>query len=104
VDQAYAYTEGSKPKTNEDRVIPGTKAKATEKILVTLEGGDTSPRFDQYTKYQDALMANSYFKSVLVKTNGVTLKSGSLSMPQMSQSGRPTVSFALECRFPEKTR
>ncbi len=104
VDQSYAYVEGTKPRTNEDRVIPGTRAKSTEKTLVTLEGSDTSARFDQYTRFQDGLAAHPYFKAMLVKTNGVTLRSGSLSMPQISLSGKPTVSFTLECRYPDKTR
>ena len=81
-----------------------TPAKSTEKTLLTLDGSDTSARFDQYTKFQDALIASPYFKAILVKTNGVTLKSGSLSMPQISAAGKATVSFTLECRFPDKTR
>jgi hypothetical protein len=104
VDQAYAYVEGTKPRTNEDRVIPGTRAKATEKIMLTLEGTDTSARFDQYTKYEDALSTYPYFKESLIKTNGVILRSGSLTMPQIAPTGKPTVSFALECRYPDKTR
>jgi len=104
IEQAYAYTEGTKRKTNDDRIIPATPSKSTEKTMLTLEGSDTSPRFDQYTKLQDALIAHPYFKTVLVKTNGVTLRSGSLSMPQIATSGKPTVSFAFECRFPEKMR
>jgi hypothetical protein len=104
MEQAYAYTEGTKRKTNDDRIIPATPARSTEKTILTLEGSDTSARFDQYTKLQDALSGNPYFKAMLIKTNGVTLRSGSLSMPQISPSGKPTVSFAFECRFPEKTR
>src|SRR5947207_9246907 len=99
VDQAYNYVDRTKALTNEDRVIPGTRARSTEKILVTLDGSDTSSRFDQYTRFQDGLIAYPYFKAALVKTNGVTLKSGSLSMPQISISGKPTVSFTLECRY-----
>jgi hypothetical protein len=104
VDQAYAYVEGTKPRTNEDRVIPGTPARSTEKLMITLDGSDTSPRFDQYPRFQDLLAANSYLKSILVKTNAVTLRSGSLSSPQVALSGKLAVSFSLECRTPDKTR
>jgi hypothetical protein len=104
LDQTYAYVEGTKARTNEDRVIQGTRAKATEKMLLTLEGSDTSLRFDQYTKFQDALAAYPYFKATLQKTDGVTLKSGSLSMPQVAAGGKQRVSFTLECRYPDKTR
>ena len=104
VDQAYAYVEGTKTHTNDDRVIQGTPARATEKLLITLDGSDTSPRFDQYPRFQDLIAANSYFKSILVKTNAVTLRSGSLSSPQMSPAGKLAVSFSLECRAPDKTR
>ena len=104
VDQAFSYVEGTKRRTNDDRIIPETRAKATEKLLITLDGNDTSPRFDQYPRYQDAIGTNAYFKSLLVKTNGVTLKSGSLSSPQMTPGGKLAISFSLECRAPEKTR
>ena len=97
--------EGTKPKTNDEgRVTLGLRAKATERILLTLEGTDTSPRFDQYTKYQDSLSGYPYFKETLVRTNGVTLRSGSLSMPQIAANGKPTVAFALELKYPDKTR
>src|SRR5712671_1858812 len=36
VDQAYAYVEGTKTHTNDDRVIQGTPARATERLLITL--------------------------------------------------------------------
>ena len=104
VDQTYAYIEGTKPRTNEDRITLGTPARTTEKILVTLEGSDASSKFDQYTKFQEGLAAHPYFKAVLVKTNGVTLRSGSLSSPQNSTAGKAAVSFILECRYPDKTR
>lgn len=104
VDQTYVYNEGTKPRTNEDRVIFGTASKATEKILITLDGNDTSPKFDQYTRYQEMINSNAYFKTVLGKGNPVTLKSGSLSPPQVATSGKPCVLFSLECRLPEKTR
>jgi hypothetical protein len=38
MEQAYAYTEGTKRRTNDDRVIPATPAKSTEKTILTLEG------------------------------------------------------------------
>src|SRR5262249_28165353 len=58
MEQAYAYTEGTKRRTNDnDKIIPATPARSTEKTILTLEGSDTSARFDQYTKLQDAGVA-----------------------------------------------
>ena len=105
VDQLYVAFEGTKTRTNDDNVlIPGKPPTATEKILLTLEGADTSGSpGDGLNKYKDALATNAYFKQVLVKTNGISLKS--LTPPQVFPStGKRGVIFTLECRYPEKTR
>jgi len=105
VDQAYASFEGTKPRTNDDKVlIPGKPATATEKVLLTLEGADTAPNpGDGLNKYKDVLAANAYFKEELVKTNSINLKN--LAPPQISPlNGKRSVIFTLECRYPEKTR
>ena len=101
----YVAFEGTKTRTNDDNVlIPGKPPTATEKILLTLEGADSSANpGDQLNKYKDALAANAYFKQVLVKTNGINLKN--LAPPQISPlTGKRSVIFTLECRYPEKTR
>jgi hypothetical protein len=49
------------------------------------------------------LAANPHLKDVLVKTNGINLKN--LTVPQISPlTGKRSVIFTLECRYPEKTR
>jgi hypothetical protein len=105
LDQAFVTFEGTKPHTNDDNVlIPGKPATATEKTLLTLEGADSSPNAgDGLNRYKDALAANAHFKQVLVKTNAISLKS--LAPPQVSPlTGKRSVIFTLECRYPEKTR
>ena len=105
VDQLYTLVEGTKTRTNEDKVvIRGKPATATERTLLTLDGADTSANpGDQLNKYKDALAANAYFKATLVKTNGINLKN--LAPPQMISSiGKRGVIFTLECRYPEVTR
>ena len=105
LDQTYICFEGTKPHTNEDNVlIPGKPPMTTEKTLLTLEGADSSANpGDQLNKYKDALAANAYFKQVLLKTNGISLKN--LAPPQISPlTGKRSVTFTLECRYPEKTR
>ena len=105
LDQIYAVVEGTKSRTNESNVvIPGKPPTATEKTLLTLEGIDSSLNpGDQLNRYKDALTANSYLKQVLVQTNAINLKT--LGSPQISPlTGKPSVLFALECRYPEKTR
>ncbi len=101
----YILFEGTKTRTNEDKVvIRGKPPTATEKILLTLEGADSSANpGDQLNRYKDALAANAYFKEMLVKTNGINLKN--LAPPQISPlTGKRGVIFTLECRYPEVTR
>jgi hypothetical protein len=105
VDQSYACVAGTKARTNSAKVvIPAKPATATEKIVLTLEGADSSPNpGDQVNKYKAALAGNAYFKEALLQTNGISLKS--LAPPQISPvSGKESVLFTLECRYPEKTR
>jgi hypothetical protein len=109
VSQDYIPTEEVKPRTTEDkRTIPGKPATVTERIMVTLEGRDSSSSpGDQVGIYKNSISNNAYFRSLLGKTNGVTLKN--LSAPELvavpgSAAGRPCVLFTLECRFPDKTR
>jgi hypothetical protein len=105
LDQTYSVFEGTKARTNDDNVlIPGKPATATEKTLLTLEGADSSPNAgDGLNKYKDALATNAHFKTVLIKTNGISLKS--LAPPQISPlTGKRGVTFTLECRYPERTR
>jgi hypothetical protein len=105
VDQAYACVEGTKARTNDNNVlIPAKPATTSEKILLTLEGADSSANpGDQLNKYKSALATNTYLKEVFVKTNGVNLRN--LAPPQISPlTGKRSVIFTLECRYPEKTR
>jgi hypothetical protein len=105
LEQTYVCFEGTKPRTNDDNVfIPGKLPTNTEKVLLTLEGADSSANpGDQVNKYKDALAANAYLKGVLVKTNGISLKNIS-GLPAAPATGKPSVTFTLECRYPEKTR
>jgi hypothetical protein len=105
LDQTYVYFEGTKAHTNDNNVlVPGKPPTSTEKTLLTLEGADSCANpGDQLNKYKDALAANAYFKQVLLKTNGISLKN--LAPPQSSPlTGKRSVTFTLECRYPEKTR
>lgn len=104
VDQSYALTEGVKPREENGHTLKGRPATSTEKIMVTLEASDTSINpGDQVTKFKDAVACNTYFKSSLVHTNPVTLKS--LSPQQLAPgSGLPCVLFTLQCRYPDVTR
>jgi hypothetical protein len=105
VEQLYSGVEATKTRTNEQgAVILGKPATSTERILLTLEGADSSVNpGDQLNKYKDALGTNAYFKEVLLKTNAISLRN--LAPPQLSPlTGKRSVIFTLECRYPEKTR
>jgi hypothetical protein len=102
-EQSYTFTDEVKPRTNDTRVIPGRPATATEKIVVTLEGSDSSDNpGDQALRYKDAIAKNDYFKSMTGKMNAVALKS--LSPPDLGANGKRSAFFNIECRFPEITR
>jgi hypothetical protein len=104
-EQLYVFTEGTKSRTNDsNRVILGIPPTSTERIVVTLDGNDSSASpGDQVNHYKDIVAANNYFKTILTRSNTVSLKS--LSPPQISPtSGKSCVMFTLECRLPEKTR
>jgi hypothetical protein len=105
VDQTYAYVEGTKARTNDNNVlVPAKLSRSTERILLTLEGADSSANpGDQLNKYKDALTTNAYLMQVLLKTNGISLKN--LAPAQISPfNGKRSVNFTLECRYPDMTR
>ena len=105
VEQLYTVFEGTKTRTNDDNVvIPGRLPTDTERIVVNLEGIDSSSNpGNQVNRFKAALATNAYFKEMLVKTNAFSLKN--LSAPVVAPvTGKPCVIFTLECRYPEKTR
>lgn len=107
-EETYVFKEETKARTNGSVVLPGKPATVTERILLTLDGTDSSPNpGDQVTKFKEAIVGNNYFRQALGKTNEVNLKS--ISQPQIlpgigTAPGKPSVQFSLECRYPEKTR
>ena len=103
VDQQYSFTEGTKPQTNSFGVVAGRPPIITEKVVVTLDAKDSSANpGDQVNKFNDAVAQQSYFQTMLDKTNGVRL--ASLSAPQTGPDGKPYVMFTLECRYPLQNR
>jgi hypothetical protein len=108
LDQSYAVVEATKPRTNENnRVIPGKPGSATEKIVLMLDGFDSSANpGDQVATYKKAVATHPYFRSLLGRTNEVNLKNLSPPelMPIAGSVGKACVLFTLECRLQEKTR
>jgi hypothetical protein len=105
LEQSYICFEGTKPHTNDNNVlVPGKLPTNTEKTLLTLEGADACANAgDGLNKYREALANNAYFRQMLIPTNGINLRS--LAPPQISPlTGKRSVIFTLECRYPEKTR
>jgi hypothetical protein len=109
IAQDYVPTEEVKARTGDNnRTIAGKPATVTERIMLTLEGRDASASpGDQVSVYKNSISNGNYFRSLLGKTNGVTLKN--LSAPELvtipgSPIGRACVLFSLECRFPDRTR
>src|SRR2546423_6949473 len=107
-DQTYTYREETKARTNANGVLPYKPAAVVEKIVLSLDGTDSSSNpGDQVNTFKQILGTNTYFREMLGKTNVANLKS--MSQPQNLPSpgsiiGKPSVQFTLECRYPEKTR
>lgn len=104
LNQTYELTEETKPRTNSSTVIPGTPAKVTEKLVLTLDGADASPNpGEQVARMKDTISTYTYFQENLDNTNPVLWKNS--SSPQISaDTGRAIVNFTLECRYTDKTR
>jgi hypothetical protein len=103
-DQTYIFTEGTKDRTNDNKVIRGKASTWTERSVIILDGSDTSATpGDLHNKFKDTVVSHEYFKGILDKTNPVSLKG--LGQPVVDQNtGKPQVQFTLEFRLPEKTR
>jgi len=104
VEQSYAQVAASMAKTNGNNVVPGKPATATEQIVLSFEGTDSSASpGDEVTKFKELLAKHAYFQASLDGTNQLKLKS--ISAPQISpETGRAIVQFSLESRLPPKTR
>jgi hypothetical protein len=103
VDQSYFKVEGSPNQTNNGHVVVGRPATTTEKIVMSLDARDYSATpGDQVNKFKSAIAAQTYFKAMLDKTNGVQLIS--ISPSQIGFDGKPFTLFTVECNFLEQTR
>jgi hypothetical protein len=103
-EQIHIITEGTKPKTNDQgRITIGKLGSAVEKIHLQFDAKDASlTPGDQVGKYKAALAGTEYFRTLLGKTNEISLRN--LSPPALdSVSGKTIVLFTLECRVPDKT-
>ena len=105
VEQTYAFIAEVKAKTNGDmRIIPGKPARSSEKIKLTFDAADSSANpGDQVNRFKEVVGNNGYLRSLLAKTNALTLKN--LSAPQVvPATGKPCVLFTLEGNCQEQTR
>ena len=84
--------------------MPGTPGKVTERILLTMDGKDSSPNPGDLTisKFRHTLAANDFIKGLLGATNEVSLTK--CSAPQALSGEGVFVMFTVQCAFPEKTR
>jgi hypothetical protein len=101
--QSYFNEPGTPSATSNGLVTPGRPAKATEKIVLTLDARDVSASpGDQVNKFKESVANLDYFKTILNKTNGVQL--ASLSPLQTGLDGKAFELFTLECALPQQTR
>jgi hypothetical protein len=103
-EQSYAQTDEVKGRKDGERFVAGKPATAVEKIVITLDAIDASPKPGgaNVSKFKETIATSAFFQSNLQKTNGVLLTG--LSAPSAGPSGRPQVNLTLQCFFPEKAR
>jgi hypothetical protein len=95
VEQTYAELGEKGGKTNNEHI--------KESIILHLSAKDSSANpGDQVNKFQNAIARQPYFQAMLSKTNGVQL-AGPPSAVQ-TDSGKPYVTFMLDCRFADQVR
>ena len=83
----------------------GKPASSTEHVKLLLDAKDTSPYpgNEQISKFKEVLAQTPYFLARQISTNNIMLKG--LSTPQVDgETGKPFVSFSLECRYPDHSR
>lgn len=103
VDQAYFLTEGTDAQTNDTRVIAGHPATVKERIIAHLDARDYSANpGDQVNNFKEAIAKQTYFQTILDKTNGVQLANPP-SAP-VTDGGKQYVMFTLDCHYPEVIR
>ena len=102
IEHNYQTVEETKTKKDsEGKVITrGKPGSATEKVVLTLEGRDSSGGGEQMIKYRDAIARSPYFQSMVGKTNEVRFTKSDAT----ASDDKKTRTFTLECRFPEKAR
>jgi hypothetical protein len=104
-EQTYFLTDGTGATTNSDgRVIPSRSGTSRERIVLTLDARDSSanPGGDQMNKFRQVIADQTYFKSLLDKTNSVQLTA--LSPLQVGPDGRQFELFTVQCNFREQSR
>ena len=103
VEQTCLITEGSEAKPTGAYTTAARPPTVREKIVVHLDARDFSANpGDQVNKFKAAIAKEHYFQAMLEKTNGVQLANPP-SAP-MVDSGKPYVTFTLDCRYPEVVR
>lgn len=105
-EQTYVLTPEAKARTNSAGkvVVPAKPATITERVVLMLDAKDSSANpGDQVSRFKENIANAPHFRQLLGKTNEITLRN--LSAPQPDPiTGKPSVLFTLECRFPEKVR
>ena len=104
-DQSYLVTEPTPNRTNGTTVVRGKPGFSTEKVVLIIDGMDSSPQAgSRITGFKDAIAAQQYFQQSLARPNGLRLTSQSPPQQMQGSGGGRFVMFSLECAFPEKIR
>ena len=103
-EQTFTLNDETKSKTNDNRLVPGHPANATERVKLVIDAMDGgTPAGARISKFKDAIAGGPWFKDNLEKTNGVKLISRGAPQTRADGLGQ-FVMFQLEAYLPEKTR
>lgn len=98
-DQTYTLAEAVAAKGK----VKGQPASSTEKISLTIEAKDWNPDGQTYNQFKKSLSNFPYFRQHLGRGDGFVLDRLS-GVTTEQDSGKQSLAFTLECRFPEVRR
>ena len=91
------------PAVKDKKGVVKKPAFVTENTVLYLDARDASANpGDEVNKFKDAISRQSYFQTMLDKTNGIRL--ATLSPPSTGPDGKPYVLFTFECHYPTQIR
>lgn len=103
-NNVYVPIEGTPPRKQDNRTIPGKAAQSIEQISLVMEVKDYGNQLDQnFLELKKAIFNVPFFKTNLGTIDAIKLKHLNQNQ-EPDAEGKPYFTFVLECLLPEKKR